>query len=62
MGAYGITCMYVYMYKGWAFSALAPRPTVVYCASPFFDYPFSNPALRIRHYLLTYLLMELSAS
>jgi hypothetical protein len=21
------------MYKGWAFSALAPRPTVVYCAS-----------------------------
>jgi hypothetical protein len=39
--------MYVCMYKGWAFSALAPRPTVVYCASPFFDYPFSNPALRM---------------
>jgi hypothetical protein len=25
-------CMYVCMYKGWAFTALAPRPTVVYCA------------------------------
>jgi hypothetical protein len=24
--------MYVCMYKGWAFTALAPRPTVVYCA------------------------------
>jgi hypothetical protein len=24
--------MYVCMYKGWAFAALAPRPTVVYCA------------------------------
>jgi hypothetical protein len=23
---------YVCMYKGWAYSALAPRPTVVYCA------------------------------
>jgi hypothetical protein len=22
----------MYMYKGWAFTALAPRPTVVYCA------------------------------
>jgi hypothetical protein len=30
----------------WALTALAPRPTVVYCASPFFSYPFSNPALR----------------
>jgi hypothetical protein len=26
--------MYVCMYKGLAHSALAPRPTVVYCASP----------------------------
>jgi hypothetical protein len=24
--------LYVCMYKGWAFTALAPRPTVVYCA------------------------------
>jgi hypothetical protein len=24
--------MYVCMYNGWAFTALAPRPTVVYCA------------------------------
>jgi hypothetical protein len=24
--------MYVCMCKGWAFTALAPRPTVVYCA------------------------------
>jgi hypothetical protein len=27
-----IVCMYVCMYKGWAFTALAPRPRVVYCA------------------------------
>jgi hypothetical protein len=40
-------CMYVCMCKGWAYSALAPRPTVVCCDSPFFGYPFSNPALRI---------------
>jgi hypothetical protein len=39
--------MKICMYKGWALSALAPGPTVVYCASPFFDYPFSNPALRM---------------
>jgi hypothetical protein len=25
----------------------APRPTVVYCASPFFGYPLNSPALRI---------------
>jgi hypothetical protein len=36
----------VCMYKRWALTALAPRPTVVYCASPFFNYPFSNHALR----------------
>jgi hypothetical protein len=27
-----LVAMYVCMYKGWAFTALAPRPTVVYCA------------------------------
>jgi hypothetical protein len=35
------------LYKGWAFSALALQPTVVYCASPF-DYSLSNPALRMK--------------
>jgi hypothetical protein len=28
-------CMYVCMYKGWATKpALAPRPSMIYCASP----------------------------
>jgi hypothetical protein len=28
-------CMYVCMYKGWAIKlALAPRPLMIYCASP----------------------------
>jgi hypothetical protein len=31
----GYVCMYVCMYKGWAIKlALAPRPIMIYCASP----------------------------
>jgi hypothetical protein len=31
-------CMYVCMYKGWAIKlALAPRPLMIYCASPLTD-------------------------
>jgi hypothetical protein len=33
---YEYVCMYVCMNKGWARNpALAPRPSVIYCASPF---------------------------
>jgi hypothetical protein len=41
-------CMYVCMYKGWARNpALAPRPSMIYCASPF-NKPFINPTLRMK--------------
>jgi hypothetical protein len=41
-------CMYVCMYKEWARNpALAPRPSMNYCASPF-NKPFINPTLRMK--------------
>jgi hypothetical protein len=35
MYLYMYACIYVCMYKGWAIKlALAPRPLMIYCASP----------------------------
>jgi hypothetical protein len=43
VGSSVCVCMYI---RGGPFTALAPRPTVFYCASPSI-HPLSNPALRM---------------
>jgi hypothetical protein len=40
-----------WMYKRWAFLALAPWPTVICCVYTF-DYPLSNPALWMKRRIL----------